>query len=71
MKRIISVSMVVIFTVIILLYIQVHNFVPAQTQESEIPQDAYSNIEEKDRDSRTENPEVDESIPDFAGEMAD
>lgn len=70
MKRIISVSMVVIFTVIILLYIQVHNFVPTQTQESETPQDSGSDIVEKDRDSGTENSEVDESIPDSAGEMA-
>ena len=70
MKRIISVSMVVIFTVMILLYIQVHNFVPTQTQESEIPQDSSSDIVEQDSDSRTENPEADESIPDSAGEMA-
>ena len=71
MKRLISVSMVVIFTVIVLLYVQVHNFVPAQTQEIETSQDAYSDIVEKDGDSRTENPEVNESIPDSAGEMTD
>lgn len=69
MKRIISASMVVIFTVIILLYIQVHNFVPVQTQESQIPQDSSSDIVEKDSDSRTENPEADGSIPDSAEEM--
>ena len=70
MKRIISVSMVVIFTGIILLYIQVHNFVPVQTQENETQQDSCSDIVEKDRNSRTENPEVNESISDSAGEMA-
>ena len=70
MKRIISVSMVVIFIVIVLLYIQVHNFVPVQTQENETPQDSSSDIVEKDKDSRTENPEADESIPDSVGEMA-
>ena len=70
MKRIISVSMVVIFTVIVLLYVQVHSFVPAQTQESEIPQDSGRDIVEKDGDSGTENPEVDESIPDSAKGMA-
>ena len=70
MKRIISVSVVVIFTVIILLYIQVHNFVPTQTQESEIPQDSSIDIVEQDSDSRTENPEADECIPDSAEEMA-
>ena len=70
MKRIISVSMVVIFIVIVLLYIQVHNFVPVQTQENETPRDSSSDIVEKDRNSRTENPEVNESISDSAGEMA-
>ena len=40
------------------------------SQESEIPQDSSSDIVEKDRNSRTENPEADESIPDSAGEMA-
>ena len=71
MKRIISASMVVIFTVIVLLYIQVHNFAPIQTQENETPQDSYSDIVEKDRNSGTENLEVNESIPDSAEEMAD
>lgn len=63
--------MVVIFTVIVLLYIQVHNFVPVQTQENQALQDSCSDIVEKDRNSRTENPEVNESIPDSAGEMAE
>ena len=40
------------------------------SRESEIPQDFSSDIVEKDSDSRTENPEADESIPDSAGEMA-
>lgn len=70
MKRIISVSMVVIFTVIVLLYVRVHNFVPIQTQENETPQDSCSDIVEKDRKSGTENLEVNESIPDSAEEMA-
>lgn len=70
MKRIISVSMMVIFTVIVLLYIQVHNSVPVQTQENETPQDSDSDIVEKDKSSRTENPEVNEITPDSAKEMA-
>lgn len=70
MKRIISVSMVVIFAGIILLYIQEHNFVPTQTQESEISQDSGGDIVEKDRNSRTENLQAGESIPDSVGEMA-
>lgn len=70
MKRIISVSMVVIFTGIILLYIQEHNFVPTQTQESEISQDSGGDIVEKDRNGRTENLEAGESISDSVGEMA-
>lgn len=71
MKRIIGVSMVVIFTVIVLLYIQAHNFVPVQTQENEALPDFCSDIVEKDRNSRTENPEVIESIPDSAGDLAE
>ncbi|MDE5587515.1 MAG: C-type lectin domain-containing protein [Acetatifactor sp.] len=70
MKRIISVSRVVIFTAIVLLYILACNFVPVQTQENETPQDSCSAVVEKGKNSETENLEVNESIPDSAGEMS-
>ena len=71
MKKIVSVSMVMILTVIILLYIQVHNFVPAQMQENEISQDFHNDIVEKGEGGRAESPEVDKSIPNSAEEMTD
>lgn len=72
MKRIMSVILVVILMLIILLYAQVHIFVPAQTQENEVPQGSCNNFVQKDRDGRTEYPEADksESIPNPAGEAA-
>lgn len=69
MKKIASVGMVVILTMIALLYIQINSFVPAQTQENEIQQDFHDDIAEKDRGGRTENLEADGSIPDSAGSI--
>lgn len=55
MKKIASISMVVILTAIILIYTQVKSFVPAQTQGEETPQDIWNNTGEENGTGNAEN----------------
>lgn len=68
MKRVICVSLAAVLTVMLLLYIQVHCFVPEQKRENEMLRDCGDDMN-KGGNNNLEDPKAD-SLPDLPAESA-